>query len=296
MDFLDGADEWAARWPNLTGLGEALGTIFTALIAVVAAIYAARQVRLARLDREDRNRPFVTITLRPSHGIVANIVIRNEGTTVARNVRFVFTPEWESSDPVRTKIRDSKVWRDGIPNLVPGQEVAMFADMFPDRHATNLPRAYEVEVSCDGRKRRWKRTPARFSERFVLDFEIFYGYSTATLWGLHDVGEALRRISAKIDRWGEVGGEALSVVTRNGDRRDQRERMETEAYMAARRAQEEQVAPPGLEDDVLSLHDAGADFSSQLPITRPPAARHTSTPSAPAAAGDEAGSAPATES
>lgn len=276
MSVLERMDDWAAQWSNLSTLAEALGALLTALIAAVAAVYAARQVRLARLDREDRNRPFVTVSLRPSHGIVANIVIRNEGSTVARNVRFTFTPEWESSDPARTQIRESKVWREGIPNLVPGQEVAMFADMFPERHKSTLPRTYDVEVSCDGRKRRWRRSPQRLTERYVLDFDIFYGYTTATLWGLHDIGEAVRRINAKMDRWQEGAGGPLSVVVRDGDRRDRRERAEMERYMAAQAAAEAEESPPKPEDDVLSVRDAATDFNSQEPIRRPPAARRAS--------------------
>lgn len=69
MEMFESMEEWAAQWPNLASFAGAVGTVLTTLIAVVAAIYAARQVRLARLEREDRNRPFVTVMLRPSHGI-----------------------------------------------------------------------------------------------------------------------------------------------------------------------------------------------------------------------------------
>jgi len=286
MEMFESVEEWAAQWPNLASLAGAVGTVLTTLIAVVAAIYAARQVRLARLEREDRNRPFVTVMLRPSHGIVANIVIRNEGTTVARNVRFAFTPEWESSDPARTAIRESKVWREGIPNLVPGQELAIFADMFPDRYGTTLPRTYDVEVSCDGRKRRWRRETERLTDSYVLDFDIFHGYRTATLWGLHDIGEALRRINTKLEHWQETAIGPLSVVVRDGDRRDERERAEMEEYVAERAAERAQAEQPRPEDDTVTVRDAATAVNAQHPIRRPPAARRSSG-QRPANAADE---------
>lgn len=264
-------ERWAENWQSTAVLVEASAAVLTFIVAAIAAVYASRQVRLARLDREDRNRPFVTVMLRPSHGIVANIVIRNEGATLARNVKFTFDPQWESTDPKRTEIRDAKLWSEGIPNLAPGQEIAIFADTFPDRFDSNLPRSYTVAVSCDGRPRRFGRPPSRLTEQYVLDFDIFYGYSTATVYEIHDIADALRDVRSTVKSWSETPAGRLSVVARDGDARDAAERAEYEQWRAARAKPTSEVEAP--ESDVLTTADMSSTMNSQTPISRPRAVR-----------------------
>lgn len=211
-------------------------TVLTALVAVLAAVYAGRQVKLARLDRQDRNRPFVTVSLERSHTIAASIVLRNQGSTVARNVKFRFSPEWESSDSKRTAIRESAIWTRGIATMAPGQQIAMFADIFPDRFKTDLPRAYEVSVECEGPSRRF-RAAVRYVDTYTLDFDAFYGYATAGSYGLHEVADALRTITRHLGAWSESANGPLRVIVRDGDQRDAEEAREYERDMAQRAAE-----------------------------------------------------------
>jgi hypothetical protein len=243
----------------------AVATAGTLGVAVVAALYAKRQVDHAREERVDRNRPFVTVALEPSHSLVANIVIRNSGATLAKDVRFTFDQPWESSHPERTKIRESKIWTEGIPNLVPGAELRIFADTFPDRHKTKLPTSYTVQATCRG------ADGTTFSETYVLDFDVFHGYSTATLYGMHELADAVRAMNRKMAGWSEHVGGPLSIVTRDGEKID----AEEEEYQArrqemieAKRAAELEAAE-GEQHDVLLLHDHANDFHAQHPITRP---------------------------
>ena len=249
-------------WADWFAAGAAVVTMG---VAAYAAWYAKRQVDHAREERADRNRPFVTVALEPSHSLVANIVIRNNGATLAKDVRFTFDPPWVSSDPKSTKIRESKIWTEGIPSLVPGAELRIFADTFPERHKTDLPTSYSVQVTCRG------ADGATFSETYVLDFDVFHGYSTATLYGVHELADAVRAMSRKMDGWSEHVGGPLSVVTRDGEKID----AEEEEYLArrqkmieAKRAAEQEAAE-GEQHDVLLVHDHANDFHAQRPITRP---------------------------
>lgn len=239
--------------------------VLTLGVAGYAAGYAKRQVDHAREERADRNRPFVTVTIEPSHTIVANIVIRNNGATLAKDVRFTFDPPWESSDPERTRIRESKIWREGIPTLVPGAELRIFADMFPDRHKTDLPTSYSVEVTCRG------ADGATFSETYVLDFDVFHGYSTATLYGVHELADAVRSMNRRMAGWSEHVGGPLRVVTRDGEKIDAEEEEEftRRASMIEEARAAEREAAEGEQHDVLPLHDHATDFQAQRPITRP---------------------------
>ncbi len=246
---------------------QAWAAVATALIALIAVVYAALQVYLARQDREDRSRPFVAVVLSPSHGIVANIVVENTGATMARNVRFVFAPEWESSDLKRTKIRESRIWTEGIPNLAPGQRIAMFADTFPDRFNTELPQAYDVTVQYDGepRTRVWPSRAQRrnYEDSFVLDFRTFWGYSSATVYGLHEIADAVRSIKQTFAGWSKHAGGPLAVVP-----------LDPEDYADRPLAwPDDDGSDDGLVDDRVRLHDRSTRSSPDLPITRPPVAR-----------------------
>lgn len=245
-------EAWADAWTGLAAVVEAGATLITALVAVVAVFYASAQVRQARQLRQEQTRPFVTVAFRQSHSIVCNIVIRNEGLTVARDVMFRFTPEFESSNASRNQIRESKLWREGVPTLVPGQEISIFADKFPDRYKReDLPRVYEVQVTYRGAE---PRTPSRvragrshppgelFELRYMLDFDIFYGYSTAATYTIHEVAEALRRMDSRLAGWTEHASGPLSVVTRDGDAMDRAEREEVEAAVLAAREESEGLA------------------------------------------------------
>lgn len=269
---------WGEQWAPVAALVEAGAASITMLIAALAAIYAARQVKIARLDREDRGRPFVTVFFRASHGVVCNIVIKNEGLTVARDVRFSFNPEWTSARPERNRIRESKVWREGISTLVPGQEIAMLADIVHERAKSDLPRTYEVVVSyASASHGRWGK-PKPITDTYILDLDVFFGYSTATVWSLHDVAEALRRIDAKMSGWTEgAAGGPLRVLARDGDRRDDEDLAECESYSGARtggadvdagRSQHTERAD--VMSDRLSVGNSDSSFVSEYPIDRPP--------------------------
>jgi hypothetical protein len=268
MDILlDWAEDWLSRWPDTASWVAAVSTLLTFGVAIVAAFYAKSQVDHARRERRDRDRPFVTVSLQPSHSIVANIVIKNEGATLAKDVRFSFDPAWESSDPERTKIRDSKIFREGIPNLVPGPEIRIFADMFPDRYKTDLPTSYTVEVGCGG------PGGARYEETSTLDFDVFHGYSTAPLYDVHDVAYALRKMNQRMGGWTEHEGGPLRVISRDGDKADAEEAAEfaeRQKRSAAKKAAElaAKEESDGTQHDTLLTSDMATDFHPQHPITR----------------------------
>ena len=262
--FLDWAEDWLSRWPETASWLAAASTLLTFAVAIIAAFYAKSQVDHARNERRERDRPFVTVSLQPSHSIVANIVIKNEGATLAKSVRFSFDPAWESSNPERTRIRGSKVFRDGIPNLVPGQEIRIFADMFPDRYKSDLPTSYRVEIGCEG------AGGARYDETYTLDFDVFHGYSTATLYDVHDVADALRKMNQRMGGWTERTGGPLRTVSRDGDKADAGKAAEYAEWRKAKDAADLAAAAEvnGPQHDTLLTSDMATDFHPQHPITR----------------------------
>src|SRR5206468_1381830 len=101
---------------------------------------------------------------------VIELVITNLGSTLARDVRFEFTPPIASThdgEAARGPVADLRIFRNGIPSLPPGKKVSIFFDRFPPRLEAELPLTYEVRASYhdgDGR---------RFEENQVLDLEMY---------------------------------------------------------------------------------------------------------------------------
>lgn len=72
---------WPWEWTSADWAG------IQALILVVAGGIALWQVTEARKLRLERSRPFVVLDLE-IHQTIAEFIIKNIGTTLARNVRF----------------------------------------------------------------------------------------------------------------------------------------------------------------------------------------------------------------
>jgi hypothetical protein len=119
------ADPYA--WTELV-IAAAAGLTF--LVALAAAIVALVQVIEARRTREAQTRPYVVAYL-VQDGFIFDLVVRNFGTTPARNVRV--TP-----DQAMRRVRPQNAAVDVIglfemmPVLVPGQEWRTFFDSSMD--------------------------------------------------------------------------------------------------------------------------------------------------------------------
>ena len=77
---------------------------------------------------------------------IIEIRITNIGTTLARDVRFKFTPPLATTHddtPGRSNLMNLNLFQEGISSLAPGKEIRLFFDQFPARVGAKLPMAYE---------------------------------------------------------------------------------------------------------------------------------------------------------
>lgn len=117
---VDGSDLW--QWLNLNGAG--LGAAATVMTALVA-IYALRQ---AAIDSRERSRPVVLAEFRRaenSHSTI-DLVIRNAGLSVARDVQVTFDPKPAMPADASGLLTPYllKRYAAAIPTLSPGQELS----------------------------------------------------------------------------------------------------------------------------------------------------------------------------
>lgn len=207
------ADAWSA-----------LAAWFTALVAVVASSFALSQVREAKKLRTEQAQPYVVAYMDFSADSPESVdlVIRNFGTTVARDVRLSSSPPLTRAlSPTR---KPEEVWIfDCLPVLVPGQEWRTWWDTGFARSNNTIPNRYEVTVSySDSHGKKMEPTVA------VLDWNAYAGQLYSQPYGMRQATKALVELSETIGDFKEHGGGGISVTMRDGDAKDQRRREDRE--------------------------------------------------------------------
>lgn len=144
------------RWFDHHGSGvSALAAIATAVIAIVTLIAAGQ-------DSRRRTQPMVVVELRyaPDSDTSIDLVVRNAGPTVARDVWVTFDPPLDV--PSVGEDGDGpavgyvvKRYAKPLPMLAPGQELSntWFVASYPGGKLTNVepsPERVTVRVKCKG--------------------------------------------------------------------------------------------------------------------------------------------------
>lgn len=236
----------------------ALATSIQTGIVFAAAGIAWWQVRESRRLREAQAQPYVVVSLEldPNVRPAVNLVIRNIGTTVARNVHLSFNPPLVSSlDEPGSDIKVTD-WRalKGIPSLVPGQTMSTLFDILITRYegmadGSKYPAETEVTVTYMGEVGKDKQ----HSYTYLLDFSVFYnGHSFGTK-SLSDGVEELGQIRKVVESWDERG--SLRTLVKGLDE-----------------SREEHAAQY---KDYLERHSSGGEdkaASEQAPVTEAPSA------------------------
>jgi hypothetical protein len=209
--------------PNWTDVVQTLFIGGQLLLLVVAAVYARSQLSEARELRDAQIRPFVVIDLDSPQRPFVELVVKNIGTTMARDVRFDFDPV-PASTMKRTSLDHLKMYSEGIATLPPGKEIRTLFDNAITRFKAELPDVYRVQVSYKDHEGR-----RSFEESIDLDFGIYWNRASVTRHGLHEIHKQLDSISTELSKWTAHSGGGLLRVSPA----DQRRRMkEMEADMA----------------------------------------------------------------
>jgi len=189
---------------------EILQTVFIGLqllVLTAAAVFGRRQLNEAKELRESQTRPFVVIDLGSSAHTLFDLVVRNIGPTLARDVRFEFNPPIRSTDDDLDPNK-LKMFREGISTLAPGNEIRTLFEEGPARHESALPDIYEVTVSYTD-----QTAKREYEEKIDLDFGLYWGRPTVTRRDLHDLHKQLETIAKEIRRWRPNLGRGLLTVT-----------------------------------------------------------------------------------
>jgi hypothetical protein len=224
---------------NPTTTTDVLQTVFIGLqflVLIAAAVFGRRQLNEAKELREAQTRPFVVIDLGSSAHTLFDLVVKNIGTTLARDVRFAFSPPIKSTDDDLDPNK-IKMFREGISTLAPGKEIRTLFEKGPDRHASELPDTYEVTVSYTDQTGKRK-----YEEKIDLDFGLYWDRLTVTRRGVHDLHKQLETIAKEIRRWRPNIGRGVLTVTAADVRERNAEALERLEEHRAEQAKGDQAA------------------------------------------------------
>ncbi|HMT05924.1 MAG TPA: hypothetical protein PKD76_10310 [Solirubrobacterales bacterium] len=201
----------------------ALGTWATALVATVAGLLALNQLRETRKQRMEASQPYVAVALRPSEvdPSIADLVVRNFGATAAFDIDFEMDPKPERHSSGGAEA----VWiPDRISTLVPGQEWSTWWDSGYQRFESSLPRKSKATVS-------YRDSHGQdFKFEYSLDWTPYLNAGRVVAYGPHHSAKALRSIEKLLKGWTrDTAQGSLSVLVRDGDRRDAKRREAMEA-------------------------------------------------------------------
>lgn len=148
---------------------EVLTAVLTAALVAITAYYAwqTRQtVEAMRQTSREQLRPRVGVYLVAGDrsASMSHIMIKNYGGTVAKNVRFRLDKDLEVNIAGKEKLSDYRVFKRGLKNLFPGQELIQFFLPLAGRPDGFFDEGIKIEVaysSLEGKA---------FTEEYYLDF------------------------------------------------------------------------------------------------------------------------------
>lgn len=222
-----------------------LSALGTFVVAVVALLYAKKQVEQAqaqlsanvedaestrKLQRDlmtEQAQPYVAMTMEQSTDspLFVELVVKNYGTTAAKDVHITVDPPpqsaalGETGNPVSLSIPGS------ISLLAPGQEWRTFWDSGAERSSSGLPDKHLVSISYVG----LTNEPMFFAG--TLDWNFFKGIIYTERKGLHHLATAASGIEKELKK--VVDGRSISVLTRDGALRDARLAARAKAWKEA---------------------------------------------------------------
>jgi len=218
----------ALDWPDLAAWTpddwSAFGTNVTALIALAAGVVAWRQLREARRLRLEQAQPYVVAFAErtPGHDQALDIVIRNFGTTAARDVTLEVTPPLMRSGHAGKPPEEVKL-PGTLPVLVPGQEWRTFWDLGSNRADSDLISRHDAVVSYrDSQGKALPSTPS------VIDWDDFSDRTWLVTYGMHETATALRELSKTVASFKYRGSGGLAAYVRDADTLDRRRRQDWE--------------------------------------------------------------------
>ena len=192
---------------TIADIGSILLFVATLILAGLTAAYVLNTRNTLWEMKEARDaetRPYVIVYFDVPHGeLWADLVVKNVGKTVARNVKMLFDPPLQNTDG--PSLMSLPMIRDGIPMLPPGYEIKTTLDFTQKYFKSGLPMFYNVTVTyAGGMEDKERQTDC------VADLSAFEHLTYIERKDLHDLVLRVEKLTAEVKdfrRAYERGGE-----------------------------------------------------------------------------------------
>lgn len=167
------------------------------LATLVVALLTFKMVDEMRLARIAQYRPEIIIDFDIPYGEpIINLILKNEGKSLAKNVTFKIIPELiDSRDRNMSK---SYIFEKGIKTMIAGKEIKQIFDGSIDYYQKNektpekYPLIFEAIIKYEDNEGK------KYEDSMILNLEIYKNVHYIAQGSLKDIAERLRDIENKI--------------------------------------------------------------------------------------------------
>lgn len=148
----------AAAWIAVIAAGISLGGIIPASLQVKSMKQQTEiqqeQTRLQAEIQKDSQRPFVWLDfcVNPVNGQSVHLVLKNEGPTVAENIRVECEPQMRRTKNAsqRDGTDEIPLFSSGVTSMPPGRQMRWFVGVGPELSAEGKLDQHKIKISYDG--------------------------------------------------------------------------------------------------------------------------------------------------
>ncbi|MGY2029444.1 hypothetical protein [Nocardia gipuzkoensis] len=183
------ADAWAAVAGWMTALIAGVTVTIASRYAAKQVNEAKKQVDVAQATRRDQAQPNVVVFTESNHThwLALELVIKNFGSTPARDVRIHFDTTPQVSPRSKSAEATDLWYPEVIPFLAPWQEWRALWDFGPRRNGyPELASRHDVTVSFTDQHGKAMTTSS------VLDWKSMEGTTRINTMTVHDIGQLLK--------------------------------------------------------------------------------------------------------
>ncbi len=164
-------------------------------------------------DRDTDFAPYIVVYFdAQTDSPIFDLVVKNTGKTIARNVKISFDP------PLKTSLKNYNIDQlalihQPIPALPPGFEIRTSIDRLETRlNSDLLPKVYKVRVTCTGGLNDRIR-----QLEYILDLRMFHGILETHTSSMTDLTHAVEQISRSVEHLSDQIERLPKTLENNGE-------------------------------------------------------------------------------
>lgn len=175
---------------NNEGASLAILTFVYTVATILILLANRKSVKEMERTREAEYRPYVVVYMDYQPNGAVQLIVKNVGRKMAYSVRI--STDKDIQFPKEKPLSESRLMKEGIPNLPPGHPITFLLGVAWDLQDENknVP-SYKARVTYSDERGK------TYEEDYILDINYFNGSTQLMLKGLHDLVKEVEKIRKK---------------------------------------------------------------------------------------------------